>query len=381
MNETLRDYNDFDQTVFRTTPEGYLTGKIRVTGAGVFSYMTTDGIKRRLRPVKEVSAQDSILSLNSKPVTLLHPMQDVSPENAKKLQVGFTGTDASWDGLNAYVTMTITDAEAIKEMREGRVRAVSCGYDAGLERGKGNWQGVAYDEAMKDIRYNHIALVREGRAGDGVRFRIGDSADFDRIFNVNDNAPLGAGENEMARKLIIDGAEYEADEKVIETLHAAQKARDEAEKESKTLQGKLDSMTASRDAAISERDQLKSRLKDESEIAHLVNEKVALLDCAKQFGVEVKASDSVEAIRSAMVKKAYPQMVLDGRSAEYMAGAYEAAVQKLKDSAQGSDEPPKNSPFAPDMTQFKDDADTEKAFEAMNDKYNKLNIASFAREA
>lgn len=166
MNETLRDYNDFDQTVFRTTPEGYLTGKIRVTGAGVFSYMTADGIKRRLRPVKEVSSQDSIDSLNSKPVTLLHPMQDVSPENAKKLQVGFTGTDASWDGLNAYVTMTITDAEAIKEMREGRVRAVSCGYDAGLERGKGNWQGVAYDEAMKDIRYNHIALVREGRAGD-----------------------------------------------------------------------------------------------------------------------------------------------------------------------------------------------------------------------
>lgn len=371
MNETLRDYNDFDQTVFRTTPEGYLTGKIRVTGAGVFSYMTADGIKRRLRPVKEVSSQDSIDSLNSKPVTLLHPMQDVSPENAKKLQVGFTGTDASWDGLNAYVTMTITDAEAIKEMREGHVRAVSCGYDAGLERGKGNWQGVAYDEAMKDIRYNHIALVREGRAGDGVRFRIGDSADFDRIFSEKRTAQNGPGENRMARKLIIDGAEYEADEKVIDTLHAAQKARDEAQQQSKALQGQLDSMTAARDAALSERDQLKAKAKDEATINQLVNEKVALLDNAKKFGVEVKATDSVDSIRSALVKSAYPEMVLDGKSADYIAAAYDAAMIKLADSTSPKD---KKSPLAPNMTHMADGADPEEAFRAMNKKYSEVSI-------
>lgn len=371
MNETLRDYNDFDQTVFRTTPEGYLTGKIRVTGAGVFSYMTADGIKRRLRPVKEVSSQDSIDSLNSKPVTLLHPMQDVSPENAKKLQVGFTGTDASWDGLNAYVTMTITDAEAIKEMREGRVRAVSCGYDAGLERGKGNWQGVAYDEAMKDIRYNHIALVREGRAGDGVRFRIGDSADFDRIFSEKRTAQNGPGENRMARKLIIDGAEYEADEKVIDTLHAAQKARDEAQQQSKALQGQLDSMTAARDAALSERDQLKAKAKDEATINQLVNEKVALLDNAKKFGVDVKATDSVDSIRSALVKSAYPEMVLDGKSADYIAAAYDAAMIKLADSTSPKD---KKSPLAPNMTHMADGADPEEAFQAMNKKYSEVSI-------
>ena len=78
MNESFRDYKDFDQTVFTRTPEGYLTGKIRVTGAGVFSYRTAEGLKRRLRPVTEVSAQDSISTLNCKPVTLLHPMEDVS---------------------------------------------------------------------------------------------------------------------------------------------------------------------------------------------------------------------------------------------------------------------------------------------------------------
>ena len=244
MNESFRDYKDFDQTVFTRTPEGYLTGKIRVTGAGVFSYRTAEGLKRRLRPVTEVSAQDSISTLNCKPVTLLHPMEDVSPENAKKLQVGFTANDASWDGLNAYVTMTITDADAIREMLDGHVRAVSCGYDAELYKDSGNWQGVDYDEVMKNIRCNHIALVREGRAGDGVRFRIGDSSDFDRIFCENENARQRAGENTMGRKFIIDGAEYEADEKVIYTLHETEKARDSAIESNKALKSQLDAMTA-----------------------------------------------------------------------------------------------------------------------------------------
>lgn len=368
MKESLRDYRDFNETVFTRTPEGYLTGKIRVTGAGVFSYMTANGLKRRLRPVSEVSAHDCIESLNSKPITLLHPSEDVTPENVKRLQVGFTGTDASWDGLNAYVTMTITDATAIKEMLAGRVRAVSCGYDAELMLDSGNWQGVVYDEVMRNIRHNHIALVREGRAGDGVRFRIGDSADFDKMF-CNNNAPKGAGDRTMARKCIIDGAEYEADEKVIDSLNAATKARDEAVDSSKKLQAQLDSMTAARDAAIAERDQLKAKMKDESEITRLVDEKVALLDSARAMGVEVKSSDSSDTIRAAFVKKAYPEMVLDGKSADYMAGAYAAAMQKLKDSAS------KKSPFAPDMKNIKDgEGGTEESYNAMLAKCNSASI-------
>ena len=343
MNESFRDYKDFDQTVFTRTPEGYLTGKIRVTGAGVFSYRTAEGLKRRLRPVTEVSAQDSISTLNCKPVTLLHPMEDVSPENAKKLQVGFTANDASWDGLNAYVTMTITDADAIREMLDGHVRAVSCGYDAELYKDSGNWQGVDYDEVMKNIRCNHIALVREGRAGDGVRFRIGDSSDFDRIFCENDNARQRAGENTMGRKFIIDGAEYEADEKVIYTLHETEKARDSAIESNKALKSQLDAMTAARDAAITERDQLK-------------------------LGIDIKAQDSVEAIKGAFIKKAYPEMVLDGKSADYLQGAYEAAMQKLGDSAQ------KSSPFAPSMEKLNDALDTDAAFNAMNEKINSASI-------
>jgi hypothetical protein len=172
----------------------------------------------------------------------------------------------------------------------------------------------------------------------------------------------------MGRKFIIDGAEYEADEKVIYTLHETEKARDSAIESNKALKSQLDAMTAARDAAITERDQLKASLKDEKEIARLVDEKVAFIAKAQKLGIDIKAQDSVEAIKGAIIKKAYPEMVLDGKSADYLQGAYEAAMQKLGDSAQ------KSSPFAPSMEKLNDALDTDAAFNAMNEKINSASI-------
>lgn len=172
----------------------------------------------------------------------------------------------------------------------------------------------------------------------------------------------------MGRKLIIDGAEYEADEKVIDSLRAAEKARDEALDSSKSLKSQLDTMTAARDAAVTERDQLKASMKDEKELARLVDEKVAILSSAQKLGIEIKAQDSMETIKGAFIKKAYPEMVLDGKSADYLQGAYEAAVQKLKDSSH------KSSPFAPSMEKLNDELDTDAAYKAMNEKLDSVSI-------
>lgn len=85
MNEkrVFGDYADFVQQSLRRTPEGYLTGVLRVTGAGVFPYRADDGknVIRRLRPVTEVGMPESLSTLNSKPVTLRHPGEAVDPDN------------------------------------------------------------------------------------------------------------------------------------------------------------------------------------------------------------------------------------------------------------------------------------------------------------
>lgn len=359
--KNFRDYTDFPPSVLKRTPEGYLSARIRVTCAGVFPYLVGSGQKvRRLRPIDQVSQDDSIATLNSKPVTLRHPQEDVTPENVSKLQVGFTGTDASWDGNHIWVTLTITDADAIAACERGEVRAVSCGYSAKLLFEGGNWMGTEYDEVMTDIRYNHVALVREGRAGDGVRFRIGDCADVENFFkNTN-------GEKTM-KKMILDGVEYEADEKIIDKLQATQRQLDESCEKAEKLAKENETITAARDAAIAERDQLKTKLKDEAEINRMVDEKVALLDSAKAYGIEVKSADSVKDIKVAFVKKAFPSMVLDGKSDDYVMAAYDMACASLKDSAEKQP-----SPLASNFAGMKDDADPEKAYQAMCDRrFNK----------
>ena len=65
-------------------------------------------------------------------------MEGVSSQNVKKFQIEFSANDAGRDGLNAYITMIIMEAAAIKEILEGRVRAVSCGYAAEFYKGNGN---------------------------------------------------------------------------------------------------------------------------------------------------------------------------------------------------------------------------------------------------
>lgn len=164
-----RDYSEFPVQALRRTPEGYLTGRVRATCSGVFPYLADGGrTVNRLRPDAEVGDAESVRSLNSKPVTLRHPGEDVTPDNAKRLQVGFTGTDAEWDGSYVSVTVTVTDRDAIAAIEGGEVAALSCGYSADLSSDTGNWRGSAYDEVMSGIRYNHLALVKAGRAGDGV---------------------------------------------------------------------------------------------------------------------------------------------------------------------------------------------------------------------
>ena len=168
----LKDSSIFEPQLLRRTTEGYLTGRIRVTCAGVFRYLGEDGktIVRVLRPEYEVGAPESVITANSKPVTLQHPKDMVNAGNVKKYEVGFTGTDAEFDGIDLWITVTITDPKAIEAIEKGEVAAVSMGYDVQSVEVNAdplnNWRGTEYTHIQHDIRYNHLALVYAGRAGE-----------------------------------------------------------------------------------------------------------------------------------------------------------------------------------------------------------------------
>lgn len=351
MSMFQQDFQKFETNVFHETPEGYLTGKLCVTGAGVFRYLGDNHkFVGRLRSVQQV--KDATDSLNCKPITLQHPNQPVTLDNVSSLSVGMSSNDAYFDGLNNFVTVTVTDKKAIEAIKKGEVKAVSCGYKCDVVDNAGVWQGSKHEQEQRDIVYNHIALVREGRAGDQVRFCVGDSADAEEFFEIsvdeahetegNDNGLVGDDgsnnkhkqEQSTMKTIQLDGVDYQADEKVIEALHAAQADASEKFDEIHTL---LDGINE-RDSKIAD---LESQLEqandeiDESVIDAAVSAKIAIMDVAKSAGIECDASSDVSELKRQVISSAYTGIDLDSIEDEASINALFASASKaLKDAAE-----------------------------------------------
>ena len=344
-----QDIQKFDINVLHKTQDGYYQGNVVCTGVGVFKYLGDDRkFVGRLRDVEDVKAATK--TINCIPVTLQHPNSPVNVDNVSDLQVGMTANDASFDGLNNHVTVTITNKKAIEAIDKGEVKAFSMGYKCNVVDNDGVWQGVHHDQQQKDIVYNHIALVKNGRAGDKVRFMVGDSADFGDIFEidneeektenkdkgteppkgekepsndgaeppkngstfVNDNKnfePNNAKEQSM-KTIQLDGVDYQADEKVIEALQTAQNDAAEKLDEIHTLLDGIDE----RDSKIADLEEQLAQANDEideSVIDAAVNAKIEILDSARAAGIECDSSDDVSYLKRQIIAAAFDSIDLE----------------------------------------------------------------------
>lgn len=152
------------------TPEGYLictdailarTGKQTYTRDELFG----DGDNTEVnvdRPYNEVMNEKTIASFENKPVTFDHPEEDVNIGNYKSYAVGYVRDvrQGKVDGKDVILgNLVITDQDAINAIENGDHTDLSCGYDCDIkDDGNGNY-------AQNNIRGNHVALCKEGRAG------------------------------------------------------------------------------------------------------------------------------------------------------------------------------------------------------------------------
>ena len=363
-----QDIQKFDINVLHKTQDGYYQGNVVCTGIGVFKYLGDDRkFVSRLRDVDDVKAATK--SINCIPVTLQHPNKPVNVDNVSDLQVGMTANDAAFDGLNNHVTVTITDKKAIEAIDKGEVKAFSMGYKCSIVDNDGVWQGVHHDQQQKDIVYNHIALVKNGRAGDKVRFMVGDSADLGDIFEVEDESSAAAEETEPKKEtaepsndgaetrgaqsfvndeknlnhnnkeqsmktIQLDGVDYQADEKVIDALQAAQNdAAEKLDEIHKLLEG-IDE----RDSEIAD---LKEKLEtandeiDESVIDAAVNAKLSIIGAARAAGIECDASDDVSDLKRQVIAAAFDGIDLDSIEDESSINAmFSSACKVIADRAE-----------------------------------------------
>lgn len=129
-----------------------------------------DKIYQLLRAPEELSkaaptANNLQLLYQHKPVTAADP--------SKELTVGSTGTDAEFEAPYLYNSLVVWDKDAIGGIESNEQKELSAGYYYRADMTPGTYEGVPYDGVMRDIRFNHVALVVEGRAGSDVV--VGDS--------------------------------------------------------------------------------------------------------------------------------------------------------------------------------------------------------------
>lgn len=160
----------------RDTADGYLVAMSRVARTGVQDYLASElGIMgshkvRVMRHPDDVFAKDAMTSLSHAPVTVDHPSEMVDAENWRDLAVGEVGEGVLRDGEWLSVPLILKDAKGISAARTTH-KEISMGYTANLVDAP---EGADWDMEMKDIRFNHLAIVPRGRAGSEAR--IGDGA-------------------------------------------------------------------------------------------------------------------------------------------------------------------------------------------------------------
>jgi len=104
---------------------------------------------------------------NGMPLLIIHK-QDSAHAPLKEERVGSIGTTPLWSPPYLDNALTVTDQAAIEAIDGELLREISCGYFFEPDFTPGEFNGVAYDFVMRNIRGNHVALVKEGRAGPDV---------------------------------------------------------------------------------------------------------------------------------------------------------------------------------------------------------------------
>lgn len=349
---------DWNTSAMVRKADGSYTGRACITNVGVFPYLDPETGKMRfeLRCPEAVFAAESLESIKGEPLCNEHPEELVDPKNYKKYVVGSVGTDVSHNETQVFAPVTINEAKAISDF-ESKKRGLSCGYDADVVfapvtfdaidgsggkvsyRCPGNYLGSDYDCIQTNIVHNHLALVKEGRAGDAARLRM-DAAlvrqDTTRRKDTKmktihlDGGVVAEGPDDLVDafvKLRLDAKDME------KKLSDAEEAKKDSEGKLGKLQATCDTMKEELDAKLkelkdakAEAEAAKKESKSDEAIQALVVERTTLLDTAKSLKVEVKHTDSAAAVKTACLKVLSPNLKLDGKDEGYINTAFETAL-------------------------------------------------------
>jgi hypothetical protein len=100
-------------------------------------------------------------------------------EDKKELVIGSIGSNIIFENPFLDADLCFWDKNAIVSIESDQVKELSCAYRYDPIMEPGEFDGVAYDGRMTNIRGNHLALVETGRAGSDVV--VADESPFNKF--------------------------------------------------------------------------------------------------------------------------------------------------------------------------------------------------------
>lgn len=152
---------------------GYLVIKDnKIAKAGVFEYLGREisdslpetEVYKVYRPWEEL--EKSAKDFEGMPLKYGHEW--VEPEK-RDLKVGAVSGEVKLEEPYLVADIKIYDKDAIEEITNKGIVDLSPGYKAHYKQESGEYNGEKYEFKQEDIKYNHLAVVENGRSGKEVR--------------------------------------------------------------------------------------------------------------------------------------------------------------------------------------------------------------------
>lgn len=144
----------------------------KIAKAGVFDYLGREisdslpetEIYKVYRPWEEL--EKSAKDFEGMPVKFGHEW--VQPEK-RDIKIGAVSGEVKLEEPYLIADIKIYDKGAIEEITNKGIVDLSPGYRAHYKQESGEYNGEKYEFKQEDIKYNHLAIVENGRSGKEVR--------------------------------------------------------------------------------------------------------------------------------------------------------------------------------------------------------------------
>lgn len=337
----------FDQVAFaaKKTAEGFIRDTPIVGRAGILVYRNADDTERReYRPPEEAFKADSLASLMGKPITIGHKAFVTAGNAAQVAPVGSVLSAGRQDGNNIVADIVVYNLDTDS-------RELSCGYTLELDETPGiTPDGQRYDAVQRNIVYNHLAIVPQGRAG-VARLNMDGSQVIDEDNSKEDNKMA-----EMTKIRLDSGIEYECAPEVKVEIEKMRKDSADMKKEADKLQAKFDALEA--ELAKEKEGRKADAEKAKANFDEAIKARVELLKVAEAHKVANADSMTDTEIKTAVIKAVRGDAInLEGKSADYIEAAYDMAKADVKQHEDGMAEQRKATQTHDDGAQNNDAAD------------------------